>query len=148
MDVGHILVHYLFTNTYQCLRPKGSTACEMQAAEFTNCVHAYSVAQTYNLPFLAERAETEMKRIGEVLPMFTVLTALLKAYPNPSTDDAFLSGYMKSRMKILFADLTAMRAISLTEAGSHTRSIAELLFTTMITLRLEEVKEEHNTNGM
>lgn len=144
-NVGHILIHFLFTDTYQSLKPQGSTLCEMQATEFTTCVQAYSVAQAHELPSLAELAQREIWRLSESVDMPTVLAALSTAYPNGIVDDVFLSGYLKSRMETLFADRVAMRAVTSTpDDVSRAKSIAELLFESTVKLRLEGIEQEYD----
>ncbi|KAK8019160.1 hypothetical protein PG990_004298 [Apiospora arundinis] len=144
-NVGHILIHFLFTDTYQSLKPQGSTLCEMQATEFATCVQAYSVAQTHELPSLAKLAQREIWRLSESVDMSTVLAALSTAYPNGIVDDVFLSGYLKSRMETLFADRVAMRAVTSTpDDVSRAKSIAELLFESTVKLRLEDTEQEYD----
>ncbi|KAK8022860.1 hypothetical protein PG991_006741 [Apiospora marii] len=141
VDVGHILIHFLFTDVYQCLKPQGSTIPEMQIAEFTNCVQAYAVAQMYNLPSLAEQAQKEIRRLGHSITVSNVLAALNTAYPSGTTD-MFLSGYLRSRVKALFADPVAMGAMTSTpDDEDRPKSIVEILFETMVKLRLEEDRE-------
>ncbi|KAK7937600.1 uncharacterized protein PG986_014468 [Apiospora aurea] len=148
VDVGHILIHFLFTDVYQCLKPQGSTMHEMQIAEFTHCVQAYSVAQMYNLPSLAEQAEKEIRRLGDSITMSKVLAVLNTAYPNGITD-MFLSGYLRSRMKALFADRVAMEALTNTlDDNGQPKSIVEILFETMVKLQLEDGREECDEQGV
>ncbi|KAK7972405.1 hypothetical protein PG988_006539 [Apiospora saccharicola] len=143
-NVGHILIHFLFTDTYQSLKPQGSTLCEMQATEFTTCVQAYSVAQAHKLPSLAVQAQREIWRLSESINMSTVLAALSTAYPNGIIDDVFLSDYLKCRMETLFADRVAMRTITSTSDDvSRAKSIAEVLFESTVKLRLEDVEWEY-----
>lgn len=79
--------------------------------------------------------------------MRTVLAALQKAYPTLSPNDIFLSSYMESKLKTVFADSTTMRATRLVEDDNQSTSIAEILFRNMVKLRLEELKEGHDMKG-
>lgn len=121
---------------------------EMQIAEFTHCVHAYSVAQMYNLPSLAEQAEKEIRRLGDSIAMSKVLAVLNTAYPNGTTD-MFLSGYLRSRIKALFADHIAMEALTDTlDDDEQPKSIVEILFETMVKLQLKDYREECDEQGV
>ncbi|KAH6952353.1 hypothetical protein BKA56DRAFT_242692 [Ilyonectria sp. MPI-CAGE-AT-0026] len=40
-DAGHVMVHFLHTGTYQCLRPKGQSPQDKRAAEFTTNVRVF-----------------------------------------------------------------------------------------------------------
>lgn len=120
----------------------------MQIAEFTNCVQAYAVAQMYNLPSLAEQAQKEIRRLGDSVTLSNVLAVLNTAYPNGTTD-MFLSGYLRSRMKALFADHIAMGAMTSTpDDEDRPKSIVEILFETMVKLRLEEDREGCDEQGV
>lgn len=83
------------------------------------------------------------------MDMPAVLVALITAFPNGSTSDVFLSGYLEYRMKTLFTDRGAMRTITSTpEDDSRMESVAEILFKTMVKLRLEGNGGEHNEQGV
>lgn len=149
MNVGHILIHFLFTDKYQCLKPQGSTLREMQVAEFTACIQAYSAAQMYDLSSLANQAQKEIRRLGDSINVPDLLAILITAYPNGRTDDVFLSGYLETRMKTLFADRVSMRAITSNSGDvSRAKSIAEILFESTVKLRLEDIEQEYDERGV
>lgn len=62
-DIGHVLVHYLFTNTYQCLLPKG-TAHEKMCSEYRTAIRVYGWTRDYELSDLNELAKAEVIRLG------------------------------------------------------------------------------------
>ncbi|KAL7622220.1 hypothetical protein AAE478_007723 [Parahypoxylon ruwenzoriense] len=100
-DVGHVLVHYLVTGTYQCLEPKGSSPQEKHAAEFAISVRAYSVAQDYELPGLEKLARDEIKRLGGRLSVIQILDVMRTAHPTLRSEDTWLHDYLKSLVKPL-----------------------------------------------
>ncbi|KAH8750318.1 hypothetical protein F5883DRAFT_579696 [Diaporthe sp. PMI_573] len=101
-DVGHVLVHYLFTGTYQCLRPKGQSEFERLVAECTTSIRVYAFARGHGLPSLEELAKSEVDRLGAGLPVSIVLNLAQEAYPSPSVDDTWISCYFKARLRSLF----------------------------------------------
>lgn len=103
-EVAHVVVHYLFTDTYQCLRPKGSSLNEKLIAEFLTSIRVYIVARDYKLPLLEELAQAEITRLGSGFRIPLVFDLVQEAYPHPSLDDTWLRQYLKSRLSILFTD--------------------------------------------
>ncbi|QPH15604.1 hypothetical protein C2857_000048 [Epichloe festucae Fl1] len=81
-DIGHTLVHYLFTDTYQCLKPKGPPH-EKLTAEFTTSVRVYVLSRCLKSSHLEELAKIQIQRLGGRLPIRTVLDQVRKAYPDP-----------------------------------------------------------------
>ncbi|ORY54461.1 uncharacterized protein BCR38DRAFT_415278 [Pseudomassariella vexata] len=122
-EVGHVLVHHLFTETFQCLALEGSTHREQQVTELMTCIRVYTVAWDYKLSSLKDQA---------------------RIYPNPSKDDMWLGDYLKDRMKALFADREVEKSIESPHAGAKS-TIAELVFHNA--LRLHEEKLDRN-NGL
>lgn len=103
-EVAHVVVHYLFTDTYQCLRPKGSSLNEKLIAEFLTSIRVYIVARDYKLPLLEELAQAEIIRLGSGFRIPLVFDLVQEAYPHPSLDDTWLRQYLKSRLSILLTD--------------------------------------------
>lgn len=133
-DIGHILVHYLFTDTYQCLRPKGSSPYGKLAAEFTTSVRVYALAREYALPSLEELAKREIERLGNGLRFPMVLDLVQSAYPDPSADDAWFSSYLKSGLKSLFQNPPELSDCGIPNAGRKTLSVSDLLFKNLVEL--------------
>ncbi|KAL6877636.1 hypothetical protein HDV57DRAFT_500130 [Trichoderma longibrachiatum] len=103
-DVAHVVVHYLYTDEYQCLRPKGSSMNERLAAEFETSIHVYIAARDYKLPLLEELAKAEITKLGSGLGIPLLFNLVKKAYPTPSMNDMWLRNYLKNRLKVLFTD--------------------------------------------
>ncbi|KAI1505997.1 hypothetical protein F5X99DRAFT_176979 [Biscogniauxia marginata] len=96
---GHVLVHYLFTSMYECLKPRGSSCYEKDAAEFATCVRVYAVARDYELPDLEGLARGEIEKLGNPLQVMEILDVLKHALPNLSVDDMWLRNYLKSLVR-------------------------------------------------
>ncbi|KAI0908739.1 hypothetical protein F4823DRAFT_639837 [Ustulina deusta] len=73
---GHVLVHYLFTGMYECLKPRGTSCNVNNAAEFATGVRVRDVARDYELPELEILAVIEIEKLGnrlQVMQNFDVL---------------------------------------------------------------------------
>ncbi|KAI0399742.1 hypothetical protein F4802DRAFT_539392 [Xylaria palmicola] len=58
-SASHVLIHYLFTSTYECLKPRRSSCYKKNAAEFATGTQVYAVAQNYGLPNLESLTKGE-----------------------------------------------------------------------------------------
>ncbi|KAH8743265.1 hypothetical protein F5883DRAFT_593673 [Diaporthe sp. PMI_573] len=143
-DIGHILVHYLFTDTYQCLKPKGSSPDDQLAAEFTTSVRVYILARNYESPNLEELAKCEIQRLGNGLRFPTIIDLVRVAYPDPSTDDAWFSSYLQSGLKSIFQKPSELVNCGIKAAQCKTLSVGELLFKNL--RKLNEEQSRWNTH--
>ncbi|KAH9991680.1 hypothetical protein F4779DRAFT_632010 [Xylariaceae sp. FL0662B] len=143
-DAGHVLIHYLFTDNYQSLKPKGSSPHEKLVAEFTTAVKAYAAARLYELLSLEELSKREIERLGEKLSFPLVLDLVQDAYPDPSADDAWLDSYLKSGLKYLFQDPVALQEYSSLNTRRTTMSISDILIKNLLELVHEYVVLPHD----
>jgi hypothetical protein len=97
-DVMHVFIHYLFTNTYQCLKPKGISDSERLGVEFSTALGVYTLARKYKILSLEDLAKTEMKRLNDKLPFPVVLSLLQTEYPNLEADDLWVSDLFKTKL--------------------------------------------------
>ncbi|KAH7310827.1 hypothetical protein B0I35DRAFT_482107 [Stachybotrys elegans] len=136
-DVGHALVHYFFTDTYQSLKPKGSTSDERLIDEFTTCIQVYSLARKYDIHSLEELVKREMDRLGNEIPFSKTLDILRSAYPNPSASDAWLGGYLKSGLQSVFQNSSETSDfLDCLRSGTESNffSVSDLLFMSLVEL--------------
>ncbi|KAL7800058.1 hypothetical protein V8C37DRAFT_363904 [Trichoderma ceciliae] len=148
-DIGHVLIHYLFTGTYQCLKPKNGSLQEKVATEFITSVGVYNAAQAYALLPLVELAKAEIERLGNRLRAPLVFDLMRDAYPNPSTDDLWLNGYLKARLS-LFLKSSPGSLVGEITGERKSMSISEILFESMFELLHEDtvlLRNEHKDTG-
>ncbi|KAK2600239.1 hypothetical protein QQS21_005035 [Conoideocrella luteorostrata] len=100
-EAGHVLVHHLFTGTYQCLKPLGLSPCDKIIAEYTTSIQVYIAAREHDLDTLIDQAKDEIARLGATLDLTAIFRAVKSAYPSPRTDDAWFISYLKTRSKVL-----------------------------------------------
>ncbi|PNP56870.1 hypothetical protein THARTR1_03105 [Trichoderma harzianum] len=147
-EVAHVVVHYLFTDTYQCLRPKGSSLNEKLIAEFLTSIRVYVVARDYKLPLLEELAQAEITRLGSGFRIPLVFDLVQEAYPHPSLDDTWLRQYLKSRLSILFTDPKELLEWD-PAIEPKTTTISDILLKNILELLRENLISSHNlTNGV
>ncbi|EGR44147.1 uncharacterized protein TRIREDRAFT_112578 [Trichoderma reesei QM6a] len=144
-EVAHVLVHYLFTDDYQCLRAKGSSMNQSLAPDFDTSIRVYSAAQEYKLPRLQELAKAEITRLGNEFRIPLVFDLVRKAYPNPNMDDTWLRQFLRGRLRILFTDPKELLEWDpIPEAKPMT--ISDMLLEDLIELLQENLSSGHKTS--
>ncbi len=142
VDVGHVLAHYLFTGTYQCLKPIGLFPSENDAAEFATGVRVYAFAREYELLSLEELAKREIEKLGCDLPFSLVLDLLERAYRDPVGDDAWLNNYLKSGFKRLLQDPVNLSDFGLPLPGSRVSSVSNLIVKNLVDVVRENIMHQ------
>lgn len=137
-DVGHVMIHYLYTGTYQSLRPEGSEVQKALATEFSTSIRAYNAAETYELPNLAELAKAEIERLGEKLQVSLVFDILREVCPNPGTGDVWLNNFLKNRLKSFLRGGVMTPLQSKMGIPHKTVPISHILFKGMLELFREQ----------
>ncbi|KAL7930437.1 hypothetical protein V8C35DRAFT_283398 [Trichoderma chlorosporum] len=137
-DAAHVLVHYLITGTYQCLKFKCSSPQQEVSAEFSTSVRVYTAAKTYALPDLAELAKAEIEKLGKMLRFPLASDLLRDAYSDPKSDDMWVISYLKNRLKAFLMDGLMEPAVRELAASHKAVSISDILFETMLELFREK----------
>lgn len=75
-SVGHILIHYLITDQYQCLKPEGETEDERSCSELATAFKAHAAAVDLELPCLQLLASSEMRRLEGKLSLVLITRTL------------------------------------------------------------------------
>ncbi|KAH6873793.1 hypothetical protein B0T10DRAFT_588493 [Thelonectria olida] len=140
-EVGHILIHYLFTNEYESLQPSGESLEEKQESEFVTAIQAADAAQIYKLPTLANLAVMEIRRLGDKLS-FLRLVDLIEQTSKQILHQPDVLAYVDCRIQALCNDLTASLADELLfELGTPT-TVSRALFKSLIGLRKKDLATE------
>ncbi|KAL6697520.1 hypothetical protein J3F84DRAFT_407121 [Trichoderma pleuroticola] len=146
-DVGHVIVHYLLTGSYQSLQPEYSGLIKAFATEFSTSIRAYNAAKAYALPNLAELAKAEVERLGEKLPVSHVFDTLRQICPNPDPDDVWLGEFLKSQLRSFLWVGFIKPPQSQTGTLHKTVPISHVLFKSMLELfRENEVPLREKTH--
>ncbi|GAW20378.1 hypothetical protein ANO14919_098840 [Xylariales sp. No.14919] len=132
LSVGHVLVVYLISGAYQCLKPEESTPIEKAAAEAATAGQVLMFAREYELPRLQVLAREEIEKLGKQLSVVQILDALGGTIT--SVDDVWLQGYLKSLVQPFFKTPPATLDRK-SDSPDGTTSIAGALLKTVIQLQ-------------
>jgi hypothetical protein len=106
-DIGHTLVHYLYTGTYQTLKLQGVSDLSDSTTEYRRACLVYCTARLYELDSLAEHAVQNMKLFEKGLSIFQILKIARDVYPKLLGDEIWFPKYLKTKIEIAFeADIT------------------------------------------
>ncbi|KAF4495660.1 hypothetical protein FAGAP_8214 [Fusarium agapanthi] len=75
-SVGHIIIHYLTTDKYQCLKPEGETEDERNFSELATAFEAHAAAVDLELHCLQLLASSEMRRLEGKLNLVLITRTL------------------------------------------------------------------------
>ncbi|KAI0977243.1 hypothetical protein F4678DRAFT_455386 [Xylaria arbuscula] len=127
-SVGHVIVHYLFTGTYECLKPNGSSRNEKDTAEFTTSVRVYAFARDFELSELEKLSQVEMERLGNRLEVMQIFDVLSNTLQKVSVDDMWLQSYLKSLVRSSLIDNSPTQLDTPSAGAQQTMSIANAVF--------------------
>jgi len=109
-DIGHTLVHFLYTGTYQTLKPSsvGSENVSGDILEYKRSLQVYSVAKTYGLGQLEHYARENMQRYGSEMCVTDMVAATQDIdFESGDEDDAegqtWSMKYLQEKLKAEFA---------------------------------------------
>ncbi|KAL5406980.1 hypothetical protein PMIN04_011859 [Paraphaeosphaeria minitans] len=101
-DIGHTLVHYLYTGTYETLGTSTTLLDHSNCTEFKRAVAVCDAAQTYHLPGLQKLAAKEADRLGTHLDIFEAMDTVGQNLKNSPKDIIWLSDYLKMKIEAAF----------------------------------------------
>jgi hypothetical protein len=106
-DIGHTLVHYLYTGTYQTLKLEGISDLSDSETEYRRAGLVYCTARLYGLDRLAEHAMQNMELFEKDLSAFQVLDTARELYPKLPADEIWFPEHLKAKIETAFeADQT------------------------------------------
>lgn len=126
-NVGHVLVHFLYTNTYQCLKPKGTSVQDRLEAELTTSVGVYAAAQAFEIQDLENLAKAEIERLGSRVKLPTILDLVEEAYTDQYITDPWLYGYLRSILQSNLQDPLRLKELDDTAIRSPKPSVNEFI---------------------
>ncbi|KAJ4286873.1 hypothetical protein N0V88_007887 [Collariella sp. IMI 366227] len=138
-DVGHVLVHYLHTGTYESLRPKFTDTMSKQICELRTSIQAYAAARVYDLPDLMRLAEAKIDKHGEGLPLPALLEVARDAYPTLTEGDAWFLDYLRSKIRPHLKDPKFLLGSDLLDQISGILSPHKVLLRTVLELFCERI---------
>lgn len=100
-DVGHTLMHFLYTGDYQTLKPPSVCDMPKRTKEYTRSVIAYHTALSYGLKPLEDHAKRYMEIFDQHVPIFYIIRLARKEFPN-IIDNQWYSDYLTARILAAF----------------------------------------------
>jgi hypothetical protein len=101
-DIGHTLVHYLYTGTYQTLKPQGILGPPDNTTEYGRSILVYYTARSYGLDLLAEHAIRNMELFDKGLSIFQILDVARYIYSKLHGDEMLPPDYLRTKMEAVF----------------------------------------------
>jgi hypothetical protein len=75
-ETGHVIIHFLVTERYQCLKPSGTAEDERNRSELATAFWVHVRAGLLEIPSLQELAQSEMKRLVSKMNLVSVAQTL------------------------------------------------------------------------
>lgn len=138
-DIGHVLVHYLHTGTYESLKPKETESPAKEIYEFSTSIRAYATARTYDLPDLMRLAQIRIEKFGDGLTLPALLEITRDAHPTLSEADDWFLDYLKSRIRPHLEDPKALLGSDLLDRISSILSPNRVLLRTVLEMFCERL---------
>lgn len=114
-DIGHALVHYLYTGSYQTLKPKDVSAAASddptgregngkagnldRLLEYKRSARLYCVAKTYGLFRLETLSMVRIESFKDGISIWDTLDIAEEAYKKLPNDAIWFSMYLKGKMQ-------------------------------------------------
>ncbi|KAG8664727.1 uncharacterized protein FPOAC1_013507 [Fusarium poae] len=147
-NTGHVLIHFMTTGRYQCLKPQGETIMMRYASEFTTALRVYAAAQSFQLPSLRDLARREMIALGDRLSLPSLVDIMEESSLSLSTLPG-IAAYVESRILAFAENITYPTSEKvLSEIGTpNTLSMVLLkaillLQTSKVSLRDDSLRKE------
>ncbi|KAL5360721.1 hypothetical protein BJX96DRAFT_74222 [Aspergillus floccosus] len=96
-DVGHTLVHYLYTGAYETLK-RPSSERSQRAIEFQRSVHVYHAARVYEISGLEQYAKEYMRRFDDAATLFDILDVGREVFSKLPDDETWFQEYIAEKM--------------------------------------------------
>ena len=100
-DVGHTVVHFLYTGGYETVSsPLDETASDL-AREYKRSVLVYHASRSWGLTDLEVLAQQNMQHLDEELPVLEILRVTRDVFSSLPTGETWLPGYIQGSLQRL-----------------------------------------------
>ncbi|KAH7113484.1 hypothetical protein B0J13DRAFT_613856 [Dactylonectria estremocensis] len=140
-DTGHVLIHFLVTGSYQCLKPQGDTTAKRYASEFSTALRAYVAAESLQLPYLRDLARREMIRLGDKLSLPSLIDIMEESWLSLSTLPGIVA-YVESRILAFAESVTHPTAEKVLSEIGTPNTLSKVLLKIMLLLKTSEVAQK------
>ncbi|KAK2756872.1 hypothetical protein CKAH01_17106 [Colletotrichum kahawae] len=147
-DAGHVLVHYLYTNTWQTLRETTfGDSIPVMKSHFEISVHVYCAARAYDLPGLVSLAKAKMKTLAFHLPELDVVVSASAACQLLPDDDEWFEVFLHRHVKEMFRRQISLDQSAFMESFQGGTSYSKMLAKSMFTLCCENSGRHRTFQG-
>lgn len=129
--VGHVLVHYLMTGCYDCLKAEGVSPDESTAQDFTTALRVYAVCRQHDMKALRDLAKNEIKWLGGKISIPRMVDAVEEGYPAVPLEDEWFPEYLRSQMEAFHDGLTMASAADALEEIGQPLTMSKMLLSSI-----------------
>ncbi|KAM0201877.1 hypothetical protein ACHAPI_001933 [Fusarium lateritium] len=136
-DTGHVIIHYLVTNTYQCLRPRVEVTERKNALEFVTALRVYIAAEKLSLNELRELAREELVRLGDKLELPTLIKVMEETISSFEVLPG-ITAYIESRLLSFSKEGSQATADRLLTDIGVPDTLSKVLFRSIVLMKASE----------
>ncbi|KAK1148486.1 hypothetical protein N8T08_009491 [Aspergillus melleus] len=107
-DVGHTFIHYLYTNTYETIKPITHVQEDIdiapRAREFHRSMHTYHAARRYGIIGLIDLAKKYIRVFGIDVSTLDILSVAREISASLPGDEVWFWEYVREKLAIAFED--------------------------------------------
>ncbi|EEU35020.1 uncharacterized protein NECHADRAFT_78553 [Fusarium vanettenii 77-13-4] len=137
-DTGHVLIHFLVTGRYQCLKPQGDTSTKTYTPEFTTALRVYAAAQSFQLPSLRDLARREMIDLGDRSSLPSLINIMEESSLLMSTLPG-IAAYVESRILAFAENITRPTSEKVLAEIGTPNTLSMVLLKTILLLQTSEL---------
>lgn len=138
---AHVLIHYLYTGSYQPLEPEAENPEDKHVKAFAVSLWVYAAAVEYDLEDLAVLASLELTKLGEGLTFIDILGIIRHEEFELGEHETWLSGYL-AKLAQRLGTFSHDYAQSLRESIGEKRTLIDILVETIVNLKLEVQRQK------
>ncbi|KAG7402618.1 hypothetical protein Forpe1208_v017089 [Fusarium oxysporum f. sp. rapae] len=137
-NTGHVLIHFMATGRYQCLKPQGETILMSYASEFTTALCVYAAAQSFQLPSLRDLARREIIALGDRLSLPSLVDIMEESSLSLSTLPG-IAAYVESRILAFAENITYPSSEKVLSEIGTPNTLSMVLLKTILLLQTSKV---------
>ena len=146
-DIGHSLVHYLYTGQYQTMLAPYSSTTSRRQAEYVRSVQIYAIGLGYRVKGLETLAKQYILLFEDSVDIFQILSVAKKEYGDIRKLDDWYPNYLVNRIQYAFEeDEDFFKREEFSAILGEDAKFDQFLMQTVISLYSEKVstlKEKH-----
>ncbi|KAF2849445.1 hypothetical protein T440DRAFT_555760 [Plenodomus tracheiphilus IPT5] len=144
-NTGHVLVHYLYTGTYQTLANTGASTTEETVIEFQRAISTYMAAKFYLLTGLQQLAIDKIEQLGVGMKVPDILGILYQESWKLPSNTSWFYRHLDGVGKAAFEGYYKLFADSALKRPRHADSNKDMI-RYMVELYTSPVANIHNDN--